>query len=60
MEITSKSYLSESEGKRHTVFSPGAYWLEPDVKALFTEAGYTFQPVGVVGGIRQLDEYICW
>lgn len=51
---------AKEEGKHRTVFCPGGYWLEAEVKDAFKRAGYWFEPVGYIGGVRQLDEYICW
>lgn len=50
---------SES-GKTYCIFNPGGYWLEEAVKREFQKAGYTFRPVGYVGGVWQLCEYIMW
>lgn len=51
---------AKSEGRYHTLFHPSHYHLADDVKAEFQRHGYTFRPVGMVGGVYQDDQYICW
>ena len=51
---------ASGRGETHCLFNPGGYWLEEPVKREFEKAGYTFRPVGYVGGVWQLCEYIMW
>lgn len=51
---------AKAEGKYHTLFSPRPNHLALDIKAAFLKEGYDFRPVGMVGGVYQIDEYICW
>lgn len=34
--------------------------FEQRMKDYYYERGFTFKPVGIIGGVRQRDEYICW
>ncbi len=55
-----------------TVFHPQWYWykdengrechleFDDEVKTEFKKYGYTFQPIGYIGGVLQRGEYICW
>lgn len=51
---------ASDRGYYRVVFDPRPNHLYETVKAEFATKGYTFTSVGVVGGVRQLDEYICW
>ena len=33
---------------------------EYDLKQMYLKKGYSFRPVGIIGGVRQEGEYICW
>ena len=48
------------EGKLATVFDPYPYGFHNEVKAAFQDAGYAFRPVGMIGGVMQDAEDICW
>ena len=48
------------EGRYHTLFDPRPNHLREDIRKAFELEGYTFRPVGMVGGIMQRDVYICW
>jgi len=63
VESVLKSIKKASEaGKRHTCFCPsyryGDYY--DSVKQAFLERGYRFSPTGVIGGVMQDSEEICW
>lgn len=47
-------------GCRDTVFDPRPESQYRAVKEKFMSLGYTFRPTGVVGGVRQDSEQICW
>lgn len=49
-----------AEGKLATLFDPYPRGFHEDVKKAFLEAGYTFRPVGMIGGVMQDAEEICW
>lgn len=49
-----------SIGKRSCLFDPRPTELYSVVKAEFRKNGYRFEPIGVLGGVRQDGEYICW
>ena len=51
---------AKAEGRYHTLFCPRPYHMAMDLKAAFLKAGYDFRPVGMVAGVYQTDEYICW
>ena len=63
------------EGRTHTVWDFGSYYdkeakrvlyrsethiTEEDGKAYYKNLGYTFRPTGVIGGVMQRTEEICW
>lgn len=47
------------QGKTDTCFN-----VKPDfedaVRKLFSEEGYTFKPTGIIGGVYQDTDQICW
>lgn len=54
---------ASSKGKFRTLFyiHETVYdEFEPRMKAHYRELGYSFEPVGMIGGVMQKDEYICW
>ena len=34
--------------------------VESAAKKIFVQNGYTFEDIGVIGGVRQIGKYICW
>lgn len=47
------------QGRTHTCFNDyGVH--EKVIKKMLLDRGYTFRPTGVVGGVWQLSEEICW
>lgn len=51
---------ARAEGRYHTLFTPSHYHLAEDLKSEFRRHGYEFRPVGMVAGVYQDDQYICW
>ena len=51
---------ASAEGRRDIVFDPRPTTMYDSVKAEFRKHGYTFKPTGVIGGVRQDSEQICW
>lgn len=51
---------ASAEGRYHTPFDPRPNHLREDIREAFELEGYTFRPVGMVGGVMQRDVYICW
>jgi hypothetical protein len=50
---------AKSNGMTYAHFAcAGKY--EYEVKKLFKEKGYWFKPTGIIGGVRQDTEDICW
>lgn len=51
---------ASAEGYRNTCFNPLHYEVYDSVKTEFRKHGYEFRPTGVIGGVRQDTEQICW
>lgn len=53
---------ASKEGCRDACFNPSVMsdGLYNAVKAEFVKHGYHFCPTGIVGGVRQTTEQICW
>lgn len=51
---------ASAAGLRDTVFDPRPITMYDAVKAEFRKHGYTFKPTGIIGGVRQDSEQICW
>lgn len=49
-----------ANGRRECLFDPRPTDLYQAVKTEFSNHGYTFHPIGVIGGVRQDGEMICW
>ncbi len=50
-------------GKNQTVWALDTReWedVETFVKNQYIDKGYTFRPIGIIGGVRQDGLYICW
>lgn len=50
---------AQRNGKTHTCFVAEAE-VEDALKKMYQDKGYTFKPTGIIGGVRQLSEEICW
>lgn len=50
---------AKSNNQSHVCFNVDAKY-ENDIKELYTKKGYSFKPTGVIGGVWQLTEEICW
>lgn len=50
---------ASAEGYSNTVFNPNHDYYE-ETKAVFKRHGYAFRPTGIVAGVRQTTEQICW
>lgn len=53
-------YRAKDRGLHDTCFAPSYHEVYDTVKREFENKGYWFKPTGVVGGVRQLSEQICW
>lgn len=51
---------ASAEGRRDTIFDPRPVTMYDAVKAEFRKHGYTFKSTGIIGGVRQDSEQICW
>lgn len=51
---------ASAEGRRDTVFDPRPVTMYDAVKEEFRKHGYTFKPTGIIGGVWQHSEQICW
>lgn len=53
-----------NRGETHCCFFiSGSIWedeWESEMKNYYRNLGYTFRPIGVIGGVRQIGNYICW
>lgn len=50
---------AKKQGRTDTCFSV-SYKYEDEIKRLYKEKGYWFKPTGVIGGVYQQTEQICW
>ena len=51
---------ANAAGLRDCCFNPYHIAQYDAVKAEFIKHGYTFKPTGIIGGVRQDSEQICW
>lgn len=58
--VMRKIQQASDRGLRDCCFSPSVAAHYNAVKAEFEKFGYRFVPTGVIGGVRQDCEQICW
>ena len=51
---------AKNQGLTDIVFGGHCHKYEDELKRLYREKGYWFKPTGVVGGVYQTTEQICW
>ena len=51
---------ASENGSREVVFDPRPVSQYEAAKAVFAAEGYKFKPIGIIGGVRQIGEYIYW
>lgn len=51
---------ANKQGCREVVFDPRPPEQYEAAKAAFVAQGYKFKPIGIIGGVRQIGEYIYW
>ena len=49
---------AKEKGLTDTCFT--CYEYVDDIKKLYREQGYSFKPTGIIGGVYQSTEQICW
>lgn len=53
-------YRAKDRGLHDTCFAPSYHEVYDTVKREFEKKGYWFEPTGLIGGVYQLTEQICW
>lgn len=53
-------YRAKEKGLHDTSFTPTYNEVYDTVKYEFEKKGYWFKPTGLIGGVYQLTEQICW
>ena len=51
---------AKKEGRTDTVWGGHCHKYEDELKRLYKDKGYRFKPTGVIGGVYQTTEQICW
>ncbi len=51
---------AKNNGLTDTCFGGFPYKYEYELKRLYKEKGYWFKPTGIIGGVYQTTEQICW